>query len=108
MKIYRVWRGMPNTASYFSHCPPYVGFFLLPQEEKRCAVLLVERQPPSSLRLSVRKVVPTLTSKSTKIGLLMAGAKQCRDTRFILVPAVGRTSNRGVFVALYCNAPWCS
>jgi hypothetical protein len=37
--------------------------------------------------LSVRKVVPTLTSKSAEIYPLMAGAKQSGDTRFILVPA---------------------
>jgi hypothetical protein len=43
----------------------------------------------------VQKVVPTLTSMSAEIYLLMAGAKQHKDTRFILVPAVGRTSSRG-------------
>jgi hypothetical protein len=37
-------------------------------------------------RLSVRKVVPTLTSTSAEIYLSMAGAKQLGDTRFILVP----------------------
>jgi hypothetical protein len=36
--------------------------------------------------LSVRNVVPTLTSKSAEIYPLMAGAKQLGDTRFILVP----------------------
>jgi hypothetical protein len=35
----------------------------------------------------VRKVVPTLTSKSAEIYLSMAGAKQLRDTGFILVLA---------------------
>jgi hypothetical protein len=35
--------------------------------------------------LSVRKVVPTLTSKSAEIYLSMAGAKQLGDTGFILV-----------------------
>jgi hypothetical protein len=35
----------------------------------------------------VRKVVPTLNSKSTEIYPSMAGAKQLGDTRFILVPA---------------------
>jgi hypothetical protein len=35
----------------------------------------------------VRKVVPTLTSKSTEIYLLMADAKKLGDTGFILVPA---------------------
>jgi hypothetical protein len=58
--------------------------------------------------LSVRKVVLTLTSDSAEIGLSMAGAKQHNDTRFILIPAAGRTSGRGVLVALYCDAPWCS
>jgi hypothetical protein len=38
--------------------------------------------------LLVRKVVPTLTTTSAEIYLLMAGAKQLSDTRFILVPAV--------------------
>jgi hypothetical protein len=56
----------------------------------------------------MRKVVPTLIIKSVEIGLLMAAAKQCCDTGFILVPAVGRTSSRGALVALYCNSPWCS
>jgi hypothetical protein len=37
--------------------------------------------------LSVRKVVPTLTSTSTEIYLSMAGAKQLVDTGFILVLA---------------------
>jgi hypothetical protein len=37
--------------------------------------------------VSVRKVVPTLTSKSAEIYLSMAGAKQLGDTGFILVPA---------------------
>jgi hypothetical protein len=48
--------------------------------------------------LSVRKVVPTLTSKSAEIYLSMVGAKQHSDTGFILVPAVGRTSSRGTMV----------
>jgi hypothetical protein len=63
-------------------------------------------RPPSCL--SVRKVVPTLTSKSAEIDLLMAGAKQHYDTEFILVPVVGRTSSRGALGALYCKALWCS
>jgi hypothetical protein len=41
----------------------------------------------SLLKLSVRKVVSTLTSTSTEIYLSMAGAKQLSDTSFILVPA---------------------
>jgi hypothetical protein len=55
--------------------------------------------------LSVRKVVLTLTSTSAEIYLSMAGAKQHDDTDFIMVPAVGRTSSRGVLVTLYCIAP---
>jgi hypothetical protein len=47
------------------------------------------------LPLSVRKVVPTLTSTSTEIYLSMACAKQHDDTGFILVPTVGRISSRG-------------
>jgi hypothetical protein len=39
------------------------------------------------LALSVRKVVPTLTSTSAESYLSMAGAKQLGDARFILVPA---------------------
>jgi hypothetical protein len=58
-------------------------------------------------QLSVRKVVPTLTSTSIEIYLLMAGAKQHNDTGFILVPAVGRTSSKVALEALYCVAPWC-
>jgi hypothetical protein len=44
---------------------------------------------------------------STEIYLSMAGAKQYDDTDFILVPAVGRTSSRGVLKTLYCVAPLC-
>jgi hypothetical protein len=39
------------------------------------------------LLVSVRKIVPTLTSTSTEIYLSMAGAKKLGDTRFILVPS---------------------
>jgi hypothetical protein len=70
--------------------------------------LILVQSPYLARQLSVRKVVLTLTSKSTEISLLMVGAKQCHDTGFILVPAVGRTSSRGALVALYYNAPWCS
>jgi hypothetical protein len=38
-------------------------------------------------QLSVRKLVPTLISKSAEIYLSMAGAKQLGDTMFILVPS---------------------
>jgi hypothetical protein len=57
--------------------------------------------------MSVRKVVPTLTSTSAEIYLSLAGAKQHNDTRFILVPTVGRTSSRGALKALYYVAPLC-
>jgi hypothetical protein len=57
--------------------------------------------------MSVRKVVPTLISKSAEIYPLMAGAKQLGDTRFILVPAgavrpVGMCS--GHYIALHRSA----
>jgi hypothetical protein len=55
----------------------------------------------------MRKVVPTLTSMSAEIYFSMAGAKEHNDTGFILVPVVGRMSNRGVLKALYCVAPLC-
>jgi hypothetical protein len=42
--------------------------------------------PYLTRQLSVRKVVPTLTSTSAEIYLSMAGAKQLGDTGFILVP----------------------
>jgi hypothetical protein len=48
----------------------------------------LQREDPYLARqLSVRKVVPTLTSESAEIYPSMAGAKQLGDTRFILVPA---------------------
>jgi hypothetical protein len=43
--------------------------------------------PYLARQLSVRKVVPTLTSKSTEIYPSMAGAMQLGVTRFILVPS---------------------
>jgi hypothetical protein len=48
---------------------------------------LAHPPPHSSTKLSVRKVVPTLTSKSAEICLSMAGAKQLVTRCFILVPA---------------------
>jgi hypothetical protein len=51
--------------------------------------------------VSVRRIVPTLTSKKLEIYLSMAGAKQLVTLSFILVPAGGRTC-RGVLEALYC------
>jgi hypothetical protein len=57
--------------------------------------LIFSATPYLARQLSVRKVVPTLTSTSTEIYLSMAGAKQHRDTGFILVPAVGRMSSGG-------------
>jgi hypothetical protein len=56
-------------------------------------------------RLSVRNVVPTLTSNKRQ-GLSLNGRCQAiRNTMFILVPAEGRTSSSGVLEALYCSAP---
>jgi hypothetical protein len=43
--------------------------------------------PYLARQLTVWKVVPTLTSTSDEIYLLMAGAKKLSDTSFILVPA---------------------
>jgi hypothetical protein len=58
-----------------------------------------------ALVLSVRNVVPTLTSNKRQ-GLSLNGRCQAiRNTRFILVPAEGRTSSSGVLEALYCSAP---
>jgi hypothetical protein len=48
----------------------------------------LQREGPYLARqLSVRKVVPTLTSKSAEIYPSMVGAKQLGDTRSILVSA---------------------
>jgi hypothetical protein len=49
--------------------------------------LIFSTIPYLARQLSVRKVVPTLTSMSTEIYLSMDGAKQPGDMRFILVPA---------------------
>jgi hypothetical protein len=51
--------------------------------------------PYLARQLSVRKVVPILTSKSADIYLSMAGAKQLCDTGLILVPA-------GPYVQQWC------
>jgi hypothetical protein len=50
--------------------------------------------------LSVRKVVPTLTSRCAEIYLSMAGAKQLVTLGFILVP-VGAVRPVGVFSGHY-------
>jgi hypothetical protein len=57
--------------------------------------------------MSVLKVVLTLTIKSAEIYLLMAGAKQLSDTRFILVPA--GAVRPAVVCSKHCIAfaPWC-
>jgi hypothetical protein len=68
---------------------------------------LQRASPYLARQLSVRKVVPTLTSKGAEIYLSMAGAKQLSDTGFYLGSGRGRTSSRGVLGALYCTAPWC-
>jgi hypothetical protein len=49
--------------------------------------LIFRALSPTWRKLSVRKVVPTLTSMTVEIYFSMAGAKQLGDTRFILVPA---------------------
>jgi hypothetical protein len=54
------------------------------------------------LQLSVRKVVPTLTSKSVEIYLSMAGAKQLGDTGFVLVPA-GAVQRCARGIVLHCT-----
>jgi hypothetical protein len=59
----------------------------------------LQRAIPYLMRqLSVRKVVPTLTSTSAELYLSMAGAKQLGDTRFILVltgPSIQQGCARG-------------
>jgi hypothetical protein len=72
--------------------------------EMGCGKMIFSTLPYLAHQLSVRKVVSTLTSKSAEIYLSMAGAKQHKDTGFILVPAVGHTSSRGALGALYCVA----
>jgi hypothetical protein len=49
--------------------------------------LIFSACPYLARQLSVRKVVPTLTSTSAEIYLSMAGANELGDTRFILFPA---------------------
>jgi hypothetical protein len=55
--------------------------------ERACGADLQHEGPYVARQLLVRKVVPTLTSKSAEIYPSMAGAKQLGDTSFILVPA---------------------
>jgi hypothetical protein len=55
--------------------------------ERAGGKLIFSATPYLARQLSVRKVVPTLTSTSAEIYLSMAGAKQLSDTSFILVPA---------------------
>jgi hypothetical protein len=55
--------------------------------------------------LSVRNVVPTLTSDKRQCLSLNGRCQAIRNTRFILVPAEGRTSSIDVLEALYCSAP---
>jgi hypothetical protein len=87
--------------------PPYYIIFppsvtILSCEETKIPLLMCV-----ATFLSVRKVVPTLTSMSVEIYLLMAGAKQLGDTRFILVPA-GAVHPAGVcsrhYIALHRDA----
>jgi hypothetical protein len=63
---------------------PYFVFQLSVIKEKYLVIILVFY---GIKLLSVRKVVPTVTSTSPEIYLSMGGAKQLSDTRFILVPA---------------------
>jgi hypothetical protein len=67
----------------------------------------INRKIVRRIHLSVRKVVPTLTSRNAKIYLSMAGAKQLVPLCFYPGSGRGRTSSRGVLGALYCVAPWC-
>jgi hypothetical protein len=69
--------------------------------------LIFSVDPYLARQMLVRKVVPTLTSKSVEIYLLMTGAKQHKDAGFILVSIVGRTSSRGALGVLCCVAPLC-
>jgi hypothetical protein len=55
--------------------------------ERACGADLQREDSYLAHQLSVRKVVPTLTSKSVEIYPSMAGAKQLDDISFILVPA---------------------
>jgi hypothetical protein len=70
-------------------------------------VIFSAQSPYLAHQLSVRKVVPTLTSKSAEIYLSMAGAKQLGDTMFILV-LDGAVRPAGVCSG-HCIAfaPWC-
>jgi hypothetical protein len=56
--------------------------------------------PYLARQLLVRKVVPTLTSRSAEIYLSMAGAKQLVTLSFILVPA-GAVRPAGVYSGPY-------
>jgi hypothetical protein len=62
--------------------------------------------PYMACQLLVRKVVPTLISRSVEIYLLMVSAKQL-VTRGLSWFRTGRTSRSGVLEALHCVAPWC-
>jgi hypothetical protein len=68
--------------------------------------LIFSAFPYLARQLSMRKVVPTLTSTSAEIYLSMAGANQLGDMRFILVPA--GAVRPGVCsrhcIALHCGA----
>jgi hypothetical protein len=63
--------------------------------------------PYLARQLSVRKVVPTLTSRCAETYLSMAGAKQLVTLGFILVPT-GAVRPAGVcskhYIALHCSA----
>jgi hypothetical protein len=71
--------------------------------ERACGADLQRDDPYLARQLSVRKVVPTLTSKSAEIYPSMVGF----DTGFYAGSGRGRTSSSGVLGELYCVAPWC-
>jgi hypothetical protein len=77
-----------NPAGRGLRCPWSTSGTLLDADHHRDGWWKADLQrsfPYQARQLSVRKVVPTLTSTSVEIYLSMAGAKQLSDTRFILV-----------------------
>jgi hypothetical protein len=67
-------------------CPLYSVQITIKRD---CGADLQHEDPNQARQLSVRKVVPTLTSKSDEIYPSTAGAKQLVTLVFILVPAGG-------------------
>jgi hypothetical protein len=62
-------------------------FLIFNSEFMYLLIVFVLNMNSLNFRMSVRKLVPTLTSTTTEIYLSMACAKQQSDTSFILVPA---------------------